>query len=96
MPVDLKLVVLGSGGVGKSALTVQFVQGIFVEKYVKQALFLSCVLSLLFEFALLVFTRSVLSCLLFCSRSLLSFCLFLFFSSLESYEEDVEARVFSF
>jgi len=27
------LVVLGSGGVGKSALTVQFVQGIFVEKY---------------------------------------------------------------
>jgi len=33
MPVDLKLVVLGSGGVGKSALTVQFVQGIFVEKY---------------------------------------------------------------
>ena len=28
-----KIVVLGSGGVGKSALTVQFVQGIFVEKY---------------------------------------------------------------
>src|SRR3954447_11936353 len=28
-----KVVVLGSGGVGKSALTVQFVQGIFVEKY---------------------------------------------------------------
>uniref|UniRef100_A0A2I3GJF2 Uncharacterized protein n=1 Tax=Nomascus leucogenys TaxID=61853 RepID=A0A2I3GJF2_NOMLE len=27
------LVVLGSGGVGKSALKVQFVQGIFVEKY---------------------------------------------------------------
>lgn len=27
------MVVLGSGGVGKSALTVQFVQGIFVEKY---------------------------------------------------------------
>jgi Ras-related protein Rap-1B len=27
------VVVLGSGGVGKSALTVQFVQGIFVEKY---------------------------------------------------------------
>jgi len=27
------LVVLGSGGVGKSALTVQFVQSIFVEKY---------------------------------------------------------------
>ena len=25
--------VLGSGGVGKSALTVQFVQGVFVEKY---------------------------------------------------------------
>jgi small GTP-binding protein len=33
MPVEYKLVVLGSGGVGKSALTVQFVQGIFVEKY---------------------------------------------------------------
>ncbi len=28
----LKIVVLGSGGVGKSALTVQFVQGIFVEQ----------------------------------------------------------------
>ena len=28
-----KLVVLGSGGVGKSALTVRFVQGIFVYKY---------------------------------------------------------------
>jgi len=27
------LAVLGSGGVGKSALTVQFVQGVFVEKY---------------------------------------------------------------
>jgi len=31
--IEFKLVVLGSGGVGKSALTVQFVQGIFVEKY---------------------------------------------------------------
>jgi len=30
---DYKIVVLGTGGVGKSALTVQFVQGIFVEKY---------------------------------------------------------------
>ncbi|KAL5499573.1 hypothetical protein EMCRGX_G011014 [Ephydatia muelleri] len=30
---EYKLVVLGSGGVGKSALTVQFVQGIFVKKY---------------------------------------------------------------
>lgn len=30
---DLKIVVLGSGGVDKSALCVQFVQGIFVEKY---------------------------------------------------------------
>ncbi len=29
---EYKLVVLGSGGVGKSALTVQFVQGIFVGK----------------------------------------------------------------
>jgi GTPase SAR1 family protein len=29
---EYKIVVLGSGGVGKSALTVQFVQGIFVEK----------------------------------------------------------------
>ena len=36
MPValrELKIVVLGSGGVGKSALSVQFVQSIFVEKY---------------------------------------------------------------
>lgn len=30
---EYKIVVLGSGGVGKSAITVQFVQGIFVEKY---------------------------------------------------------------
>lgn len=30
---EYKLVVLGSGGVGKSALTVQFVQGIFIGKY---------------------------------------------------------------
>ncbi|KAI9320557.1 ras related protein 1b [Dichotomocladium elegans] len=30
---EYKLVVLGSGGVGKSALTVQFVQSIFVENY---------------------------------------------------------------
>uniref|UniRef100_A0A2K5UGP7 Ras-related protein Rap-1b n=1 Tax=Macaca fascicularis TaxID=9541 RepID=A0A2K5UGP7_MACFA len=30
---EYKLVVLASGGVGKSALTVQFVQGICVEKY---------------------------------------------------------------
>merc|ERR1712071_31398 len=30
---EYKIVVLGSGGVGKSALTVHFVQGIFVEKY---------------------------------------------------------------
>ncbi|CAF2403900.1 unnamed protein product [Rotaria sp. Silwood2] len=30
---EYKLVVLGSGGVGKSALTVQFVEGIFVGKY---------------------------------------------------------------
>jgi Ras-related protein Rap-1A len=30
---EQKLVILGSGGVGKSALNVQFVQGIFVEKY---------------------------------------------------------------
>eukprot|EP00002_Diphylleia_rotans_P027778 TRINITY_DN557_c0_g5_i1.p1 TRINITY_DN557_c0_g5~~TRINITY_DN557_c0_g5_i1.p1 ORF type:complete len:184 (+),score=53.91 TRINITY_DN557_c0_g5_i1:57-608(+) len=28
-----KIVVVGAGGVGKSALTVQFVQGLFVEKY---------------------------------------------------------------
>uniref|UniRef100_A0A8C9I051 Small monomeric GTPase n=1 Tax=Piliocolobus tephrosceles TaxID=591936 RepID=A0A8C9I051_9PRIM len=30
---EYKLVVLGSGGIGKSALMFQFVQGIFVEKY---------------------------------------------------------------
>jgi len=33
MVVEYKIVVLGSGGVGKSALTVQFVQNMFVEKY---------------------------------------------------------------
>jgi len=30
---ELKLVVLGSGGVGKSALTLQFVNGTFIEQY---------------------------------------------------------------
>jgi len=30
---EQKIVILGSGGVGKSALTVQFVHSIFVEKY---------------------------------------------------------------
>lgn len=30
---EYKLVVLGSGGVGKSTLTVRFVQGVFIEKY---------------------------------------------------------------
>lgn len=30
---EFKVVVLGSGGVGKSALTVQFVSGNFMEKY---------------------------------------------------------------
>jgi small GTP-binding protein len=32
-PREFRIVVLGSGGVGKSALTVQFVQSLFVEKY---------------------------------------------------------------
>jgi len=32
-PKEYKIVVLGPGGVGKSALTVQFVQGIFIEQY---------------------------------------------------------------
>ena len=30
---EYRIVVLGSCGVGKSALTVQFVQGIFMDKY---------------------------------------------------------------
>lgn len=33
MSETYKIVVLGSGGVGKSALTIQFIQGNFVEKY---------------------------------------------------------------
>jgi len=33
----IKLVVLGSGGVGKSALTVNFVQQIFLDKYGKSS-----------------------------------------------------------
>ncbi|KAL0486938.1 Ras-related protein Rap [Acrasis kona] len=33
MANEYKIVVLGSGGVGKSALTIQFIQGSFVEKY---------------------------------------------------------------
>lgn len=31
--IDYKLVVLGAGGVGKSCLTVQFVQGIYIDTY---------------------------------------------------------------
>lgn len=31
--IFISVVVLGSGGVGKSALTVQFVSGCFIEKY---------------------------------------------------------------
>lgn len=30
---EYKLVVMGSGGVGKSALTIQFVDGVFETKY---------------------------------------------------------------
>eukprot|EP01121_Diplochlamys_sp_Union-15-3_P000140 TRINITY_DN1012_c0_g1_i1.p1 TRINITY_DN1012_c0_g1~~TRINITY_DN1012_c0_g1_i1.p1 ORF type:complete len:182 (+),score=31.09 TRINITY_DN1012_c0_g1_i1:63-608(+) len=33
MPVEIKLVVMGSGGVGKSAITVQFIQSKFIKKY---------------------------------------------------------------
>lgn len=33
MSENVKLVILGTGGVGKSAITVQYVQNIFVEKY---------------------------------------------------------------
>ena len=31
--IDYKVVVLGAGGVGKSSVTVQFVQGVYVESY---------------------------------------------------------------
>jgi GTPase SAR1 family protein len=33
MALELKIVILGSGGVGKSALVVQFIQNHFVEHY---------------------------------------------------------------
>eukprot|EP01120_Amphizonella_sp_Union-15-10_P008021 TRINITY_DN2800_c0_g1_i1.p1 TRINITY_DN2800_c0_g1~~TRINITY_DN2800_c0_g1_i1.p1 ORF type:complete len:181 (-),score=30.54 TRINITY_DN2800_c0_g1_i1:169-711(-) len=33
MPTEIKLVVMGSGGVGKSAITVQFIQSVFIKKY---------------------------------------------------------------
>jgi len=33
MGVDAQIVVVGSGGVGKSALTIQYVQNVFVEEY---------------------------------------------------------------
>jgi small GTP-binding protein len=33
MVQDIKLVIMGSGGVGKSAITVQFVKGSFLKKY---------------------------------------------------------------
>lgn len=44
---EFKVVVLGSGGVGKSALTVQFVSGCFIEKYAPNT-YLSIFLVLLF------------------------------------------------
>lgn len=31
--IDYKIVVLGAGGVGKSSVTVQFVQGVYIESY---------------------------------------------------------------
>ena len=33
MPTEIKLVVMGSGGVGKSAITVMFIQSMFLKKY---------------------------------------------------------------
>lgn len=33
LDLDYKIVVLGAGGVGKSSVTVQFVQGVYVESY---------------------------------------------------------------
>lgn len=36
---EYKIVILGSGGVGKSALTVQFVQVIFIIRYSTRLLF---------------------------------------------------------
>jgi len=33
LPKEIKIVVSGSGGVGKSAITIQYVQSIFVQKY---------------------------------------------------------------
>ncbi|XP_049847881.1 ras-related protein rapA-like isoform X5 [Schistocerca gregaria] len=33
MPQEIKLVIMGSGGVGKSAITVMFIQSVFVKKY---------------------------------------------------------------
>jgi len=32
MPTEIKLVVMGSGGVGKSAITVMFIQSMFLKK----------------------------------------------------------------
>eukprot|EP01129_Flabellula_baltica_P003425 TRINITY_DN13189_c0_g1_i1.p1 TRINITY_DN13189_c0_g1~~TRINITY_DN13189_c0_g1_i1.p1 ORF type:complete len:184 (+),score=43.00 TRINITY_DN13189_c0_g1_i1:49-600(+) len=33
MPIEIKVVVMGAGGVGKSAITVQFTQNTFIKKY---------------------------------------------------------------
>lgn len=32
MPHEIKLVVMGSGGVGKSAITAQYIKGKFIKK----------------------------------------------------------------
>jgi hypothetical protein len=41
MPTEIKLVVMGSGGVGKSAITVQYIQGIFIKKVRQTELFMT-------------------------------------------------------
>lgn len=41
---EFKLVVVGGGGVGKSALTIQFIQSHFVDEYVESTMHNVCVL----------------------------------------------------
>ncbi len=68
---EIKVTMLGDAGVGKSALTVQFVNGIFVERYGKGNI------SIVFIFAFVFLSQALLMLvfvvLFFC------FVLFLFF-----------------
>lgn len=77
---EFKVVVLGSGGVGKSALTVQFVSGCFIEKYdptiedfyrkeieVRSLQFLEILFFIIFALLFFIFVSSLISLYYVCA-----------------------------